>query len=69
MIVAKSPGIVLENIKHNVISILTRLVKKNDFGPSKHKNVHESERNKSLNDFSCYFVEILYASSLKKSSL
>lgn len=69
MIVTKGPGIVLEKIKHNMISILTGLVGKNDFRICKHTNFYGSGRNEDLNGFSFCFVEIPHTFTLKESSL
>jgi hypothetical protein len=69
MIVTQSPGIILEKIKHTVISVPALLVRKNDFRICTYKSFHDSERKEDLNEFSFYFVQIPYTFTLKESSL
>ncbi len=69
MIATKSPGIILEKIKHNVIPIPSLLMRKNNFRICTHKSFYESKRNEDTNDLSFYFVEIPYTFTLKESSL
>ena len=69
MSATKSPGIILERIKHHVILIATLLMGKKNFRICKHESFHEAERKGDTNDLFFYFAEIPYAFTLKESSL
>ncbi len=61
MIATKSPGIILKEIKHGLISVSALLRRKSYFRICKHENFYRSGGNADLNTF--HFILLRYLRS------